>query len=117
VFHAYGSWSDSTAVPSRGVHYEEKIDGWRMLAYKNGREVRLVSHNGVDRFPELAVALAALPGSTLVLDGEVAIFDRQLRSRFEWLREPDPSQIATPALLMAIDLLHRTGPDQTRLLL
>ena len=29
-------------------------------------------------------------------DGEVAIFDQQLRSRFEWLREPDPDAIATP---------------------
>ena len=25
-----------------------------------------------------------------MLDGEVAIFDRQLRSRFDWLRDPDP---------------------------
>jgi ATP-dependent DNA ligase len=51
--------------------------------------------NGVDhrrRFPELAVAVATLPGRTLVLDGEVAIFDRQLRSRFEWLREPEPQR-------------------------
>jgi bifunctional non-homologous end joining protein LigD len=62
-----------------------------MLAYKDGRTVRLESRNGVDhsrRFPDLAAAVAALPGRTLVLDGEVAIFDRQLRSRFDWLREP-----------------------------
>ena len=38
------------------------------------------------RFPDLAAAVASLPGRTLVLDGEVAIFDRQLRSRFD-LRE------------------------------
>jgi ATP-dependent DNA ligase len=23
--------------------YEEKVDGWRMLAYKDGRRVRLIS--------------------------------------------------------------------------
>ena len=37
-----------------GWVYEEKIDGWRMLAYKDGRTVRLESRNGVDhtrRFP------------------------------------------------------------------
>jgi hypothetical protein len=48
-----------------GWAYEEKIDGWRMLAYKNGRTVRLESRNGVDhtrRFPDLAAAVAALPG-------------------------------------------------------
>jgi bifunctional non-homologous end joining protein LigD len=62
-----------------GWMYEEKIDGWRMLAYKDGRSVRLESHSGVDytrRFPDLAAAGAALPGRTLVLDGEVAFFDR-----------------------------------------
>ena len=47
--------------------YEEKVDGWRMLAYKDGDRVRLVSRNGVDhtrRFPDLAAAVAALPGRT-----------------------------------------------------
>jgi hypothetical protein len=32
-----------------------------------------------------AAAIANLPMATLVLD-EVAIFDEQLRSRFDWLR-------------------------------
>jgi hypothetical protein len=48
-----------------GWIYEEKIDGWRMLVYKDGRTVRLESRNGVDHtrgFPELAAAVAALPG-------------------------------------------------------
>jgi hypothetical protein len=36
-----------------------------------------------------------------VLDGEVTIFDQQLRSRFDWLREPDPDAIATPPMFMA----------------
>jgi hypothetical protein len=31
-----------------------------------------------------------------VLDGEVAIEDQQLRSRFDWLREPDPAAVASP---------------------
>jgi hypothetical protein len=26
----------------------------------------------------------------------VAIYDEQLRSRFEWLRDPDPDAVATP---------------------
>jgi bifunctional non-homologous end joining protein LigD len=100
-----------------GWVYEEKIDGWRMLAYKDGRTVRLESRNGKDhtrRFPDLAAAVAALPGRTLVLDGEVAIFDRQLRSRFDWLRDPDPEEVATPPLLMVFDLLHLAGRDQTK---
>jgi bifunctional non-homologous end joining protein LigD len=76
-----------------GWVYEEKIDGCRMLAYKDGRRVRLVSRNGRDhtrRFPDLAAAISKLSSRSLVLDGEVAIYDQQLRSRFDWLRDPDP---------------------------
>jgi hypothetical protein len=43
-----------------GWVYEEKVDGWRVLAYKNADGVRLI--------------------------GEIAVFDRQLIARFEWLR-------------------------------
>jgi len=76
-----------------GWVYEEKVDGWRMLAYKDGDRVRLLSRNGRDhtrRFAGIAAAVAKLPARSLVLDGEVAIYDEKLRSRFDWLREPEP---------------------------
>jgi bifunctional non-homologous end joining protein LigD len=94
--------------------YEEKVDGWRIVAYKDGQRVRLVSRNGVDhtrRFADLAAAVAKLSARTLVLDGEIAIYDEQLRSRFDWLREPDANAVATPPLLMAFDLMYRDGRD------
>jgi bifunctional non-homologous end joining protein LigD len=62
-----------------GWVYEEKVDGWRIVAYKDGRRVRLLSRNGVNhtrRFSELAAAIAAAPARTLVLDGEVAVFSQ-----------------------------------------
>jgi hypothetical protein len=61
-----------------------------MLAYKDGQRVRLVSRKGRDRtsrFADLAAAISRLSARTLALDGEVAIYDPQLRSRFDWLRE------------------------------
>lgn len=70
---------------------------------------RLVSRNGVEhtrRFADIAAALAKLSARTLVLDGEVAVYDEQLRSRFKWLREPDPRAVATPPPLMVFDLLY-----------
>ena len=73
-----------------GWTYEEKVDGWRMLAYKDGARVRLVSRNGRDhtrRFAGIAAAVAKLSPRSLVLDGEVAIYDTELRSRFDWLRD------------------------------
>ena len=82
-----------------GWVYEEKVDGWRIVASQAGARVRLISRNGRDhtrRFPDLATAVAKLTGRTLVLDGEVAIYDQQLRSRFEWLREPDPDAVSRP---------------------
>jgi bifunctional non-homologous end joining protein LigD len=59
-----------------------------VLAYKDAEGARLVSRNGRDltrRFPELAAAVAALEPSTLLLDGEIAVFDTQLVSHFEWI--------------------------------
>jgi bifunctional non-homologous end joining protein LigD len=78
-----------TLIP-RPIHhegwvYEEKYDGWRMVAYKDGDTVKLVSRNGRDhtsRFPGIVAALRELDAVTLVFDGEVAVFDAQLVSRF-----------------------------------
>jgi bifunctional non-homologous end joining protein LigD len=44
-------------------------------------------------------------------EGEVAIFDEQLRSRFDWLRDLDPGAVASPPVFMAFDLLFRNGRD------
>jgi bifunctional non-homologous end joining protein LigD len=52
----------------------EKVDGWRILAYKDGDRVRLISRNGRDRtrrFSDIAAAVAKLSARMLVLDGEV----------------------------------------------
>jgi bifunctional non-homologous end joining protein LigD len=100
------------AVPRDGWVYEERVDG--ILAYKVGDRVRLVSRNGIDhtrRFPDLAAAVAALSARSLVLDGEVAVFDQQLRSRFDWLREPDPDAVVTPPVYIAFDVMYRDGRD------
>jgi bifunctional non-homologous end joining protein LigD len=92
------------------------VDGWRILAYKDGARVRLMSRNGRDHtrsFSDLAVAVGKLSPRSLVLDGEVAIYDQQLRSRFEWLREPDLEAVASPPLFMAFDLLYYDRRDLT----
>lgn len=73
--------------------FEEKTDGWRMLAYKTGDDVKLISRPGRDhtkRFADLVTAIRALAPDTLILDGEVAIFDKNLVSRFEWMRHGKP---------------------------
>jgi ATP-dependent DNA ligase len=101
-----------------GWVYEEKYDGWRLVAHKTDDHVRLVSRNGLDhtrRFAELAATVSALPATTLILDGEVAIFDEQLVSRFEWLRRQNREAVATPLIYMVFDVLQVGGEDLHRL--
>jgi bifunctional non-homologous end joining protein LigD len=46
-----------------GWVYEEKIDGWRILAYKDRGRVRLVSRNGRNhtrRFRDIAAVISLL---------------------------------------------------------
>jgi len=98
-----------------GWVYEEKVDGYRMVAYKQGGSVQLVSRQGkafTQRFPALAKAVAGLGAESVILDTEVAVFDRQLISRFEWLRGRPEGDVATPPMLMAFDLLELDGEDQ-----
>ena len=109
--HSDGPHARPRAVPPVS---EEKVDGWRILEYKDGDRVRLVSRSGRDhtqRFSDIAAAVSKLSARSVVLDGEVAVYDQQLRSRFEWLREPDPDAIATPPMFMVFDLLHRDGRE------
>jgi bifunctional non-homologous end joining protein LigD len=61
----------------------------------------------------VAAAIAKLCARTLAIDGEVAIYDDKLRSRFDWLREPDPDAVATPPVFMAFDLLHHDRRELT----
>jgi bifunctional non-homologous end joining protein LigD len=53
--------------------FEEKLDGIRLLAFKQGGEVRLFSRNQLPQnaaYPTVVSAIAALPQRELILDGE-----------------------------------------------
>ena len=53
--------------------FERKLDGIRLLAFKRGRDVELLSRNRLaqnDAYPAVAAAVRALPQRDLVLDGE-----------------------------------------------
>lgn len=97
-----------------GWVYEEKVDGWRMLAYKDGRRVRLISRNGFDhtwRFRDLSAAIANLKADVAVLDGEVAVFDEKLVSRFHLLNDDSSGVIATPPVFIVFDVIQVGARD------
>ena len=92
-----------------GWVYEEKYDGYRILAYKEGPKVTLYSRNAKDRtesFSQIARAIAALPDRTLLLDGEAVAFDGKLVSRFQLLQQGD-----RPYVYAVFDCLYRSGRD------
>jgi bifunctional non-homologous end joining protein LigD len=59
-------------LPSGNWFYEMKFDGYRALAFKAGREVRLVSRNNKDfgdDYPQLLDSLKSLRAKDFVIDG------------------------------------------------
>ncbi len=77
-------------VERPGWVYEEKYDGIRILAYKEGAEVTLCTRNAKDRtagFRAIADDVARLRPRTLLLDGEVVGFDPGHVSRFQLLQQ------------------------------
>ena len=53
--------------------FERKLDGIRVLAFKRGGDVRLLSRNQLPQnasYPSVVAAIAALPARDLILDGE-----------------------------------------------
>ncbi|MBV8748347.1 MAG: ATP-dependent DNA ligase [Candidatus Eremiobacteraeota bacterium] len=101
--------------------YEPKWDGFRCLAFRDGREVVLQSKAGqplARYFPEIVDALANLPAKRFVLDGELVVPYAGALS-FDALQQrihPAASRVAmlaktTPAWYLLFDLLDEDGTD------
>lgn len=96
--------------------YELKFDGYRCMAGVDGGQVRLQTKAGGDCtawFPEIADALAKLPGGPHVIDGEACVLDEHGVSDFNRLQERARKRRlysgAPQVTLMAFDILMRDG--------
>lgn len=92
-----------------GWVYEEKYEGYRILAYKEGDRVVLMSRNAIDRtesFPGIAAAVQGLAPSTLLLDGEVVAFGRKRVSRFQLIQRGKVEHVYA-----VFDCLYTNGKD------
>ncbi|HTT67523.1 MAG TPA: DNA ligase D [Gemmatimonadales bacterium] len=106
-----------------GWIFELKLDGYRMLASREGGEGKLTTRNGNDlsaAFPEVVRSLAALPYADLVMDGELVVYDDAGRPSFHRLGERARMSRATdvrrwsveqPASLFLFDLVAAEGFD------
>jgi bifunctional non-homologous end joining protein LigD len=96
-----------------GWVFEEKYDGIRTLAYRRGKNVRLISRNFLDLtegFPEIVSALERLPGTDFVLDGEIVALDRNGVSRFQLLQQRGMAEGIRP-MYAIFDCLERDGAN------
>jgi len=99
--------------------YEPKWDGFRCLAFRDGKRIELMSKAGkplTRYFPELVRALATLSAQRFVLDGEIVIpldgalsFDNLLMRIHPAASRVKKLSQQTPSLFIVFDLLvdHR----------
>lgn len=103
------------ALPRGGEWtYEVKWDGYRTLARKEGRHVRLLSRNLKDAtavYPGVARGLALARADSVLLDGELVALDEGGRPSFQALHH----HAAHAIVYYAFDVLHLDGRDLMRL--
>ncbi len=103
--------------------WEPKLDGYRVLVFIEGKDVKLRSRRGLDfasSFPKLVAELAQQAVKGMVLDGEIAAFDASGKPSFAALqervqlkteREIAAADRTAPVVLYCFDLLHFAGLD------
>ena len=91
-----------------------KHDGFRILAHRQGRSVRLITRNGrdlADRFPLATAAIEAIPVRSCVIDGEAIVCNDDGLAVFDLIRGHGTNG---RAILCAFDLLEVNGEDVRR---
>ena len=93
---------------------ELKFDGYRLLAFKEGSTVRLLTRNGHDwtaRLPTIARAVARLDVKSALLDGELVALREDGVSSFALLQQALSDGVDKRLLFYVFDLLHLNGWD------
>jgi bifunctional non-homologous end joining protein LigD len=92
---------------------ELKFDGYRALALKAGKEVRLVSRNQKtfnNDYPQLIDSLKLLTAKNVIIDGEITALDSEGRSSFQLLQSYGISK-RIPFVYYVFDLRNLEGID------
>ena len=104
------------AIPvGKQWQYEPKWDGFRCLAFRDGRKIDLQSKGGQPLgryFPEIVAALAELPAARFVIDSELVVPQADALSFDALLQRIHPAasrvrklSTQTPAIMICFDLL------------
>src|SRR3984893_17373292 len=111
------------AVPSTSAHqplsgelwlHEIKHDGFRVIARKTGKRVRLYSRPGNDltyRFPLIVEAVAKLRSRSCIIDGEAVVCGDDGIASFDRIRHRHHD---ADVFIWAFDLIELNGDDLRR---
>ena len=94
--------------------HELKYDGYRLLSFKDGNSVRLMTrreHDWTGRFPTVAAAIQQLPANQLVLDGEVVVFARDGTTDFQTLQNSLQAGGFKRHVYLLFDVIYFDGFD------
>jgi bifunctional non-homologous end joining protein LigD len=103
-------------VPPKGVGwvYEIKLDGYRILARVNGKDVRMFTRRGNDwtaDMQHLAEEVARLPTKSAWLDGEVVVLGDNGLPEFNALQNAFDRKGTQHLVYFVFDLLYLNGRD------
>ncbi|MFT4155171.1 DNA ligase D [Parafilimonas sp.] len=91
-----------------GWLFENKFDGYRIVAFKEGRKVMLRSRSGLDytaRYPAIKEAVLKLKGN-FIIDGEVVAFDEKGKVIFDLVQGNNPT---APLVYFVFDIIWKDG--------
>ena len=98
--------------------HEVKFDGYRMQARLDHGEVRLLTRkalNWLEKFPNVAEAVAELPADTALIDGEIVVENERGIANFSLLQADLRDDRSDRFVYYVFDLLHRDGRDLSAL--
>ncbi|MBR0599629.1 DNA ligase D [Sinanaerobacter chloroacetimidivorans] len=105
----------NTIPTSEDWLFELKYDGYRILAYLEGSNVRLITRNGNDytkRFTDIAYSLIDwAAGRAMILDGEMVILDVEGKTDFQALQNYMRNPKGQHLTYIVFDLLALDGED------
>jgi bifunctional non-homologous end joining protein LigD len=95
-----------------GWLHELKLDGYRMQARKDGKQVKLLTRSGLDwtgRMAGIAAEVARLPCEAATLDGEVVVVSADGTTSFADLQAAFQDGAKHHLTYFCFDLLHLNG--------
>jgi bifunctional non-homologous end joining protein LigD len=105
--------ADKAPQSDNWIH-EIKFDGYRLQARLDNGKVKLLTRRGLDwtaKFPAIAEAVATLPATAALLDGELVVEGDDGVSSFSLLQQDLKDGRHDRMVLYAFDLLHLDGND------